>query len=74
MLNRKMEVTIEIDGVKHRMVESGMLTYCEGDQGGAGACSLRHICQGAHPTTAQEAVMKFCLMFPHEGCVRFVNG
>ena len=52
------------------MVETGMLTYCDGING-AMACSLRRLCRGVRPTTEQEEVMKFCLMFPHDGPVHF---
>lgn len=61
-----MNVIIEIDGVRHRMVESDGVCFCDGAMNTA-VCSLRPYCIGANQCTSEASIMKFCLMFPHKG-------
>lgn len=65
-----MNVIIEINGVRHRMVETERICFCDGAIG-TDKCSLLPYCIGAKHSSSDVSLMKFCLMFPHKGYAHF---
>lgn len=65
-----MKVVIEIDGVRHRMVETENVCFCDGAMGTA-KCSLLCHCTGANACASQANILKFCNMFPHKKYAHF---
>ena len=59
-----MEVVIEIDGVRHKLVETDDVVYCNGACGIATSCSLRHVCIAYSRDTKYST--RLCDNFPRE--------
>ena len=57
-----MSILIEIDNVRHKLIETDDVVYCNGACNTCG-CSLVDECPGANSQSSIVGLLKFCSMF-----------